>query len=490
MDGIDDFPFRNRFAATDDAAITGILGDEGFLVSFSHHAEAGLSRTAFLIVRLGCRTGFSDDAVDEIFGDSRSRSQARRLDAGSLDEAFRLFRRAEDEVARAGYGADTGKFRNGSAYRDVRDQTAGFVQDVVHARNGDGRVVFFFIRHILGVRADEDVAMCRRADQDAFAHFRRCRENRRVNEVFLSRFIKEDVFAAARMDLKGIVPGKAADFVGMDAGGIDDVFRFDSTLVRFDGFDGTVFYGNARDLTFTDDFSAVDDGIFSKSQGQAERPADTGSRSPECAFDVLADIRFFFAHFVAADDFQSRNAIGIAPFEEFLEDVHLFIVESGYIRAGPADVQIQFVFQFMIHRIACNIHAGLHTTRRRIETCVKDGTVGLCRAGSQFRFLFNQDCTKIVLCQFVQNGCAGNTAANYDDICLFCHVHNLFLCKYQVSLSLMPLLYKLVKIIARAFLHIFTFLTYTFFSWKNVEILPSINYEIMFKIYKQIYKLK
>ena len=256
--------------------------------------------------------------------------------------------------------------------------------------------------------------------------------------------------------METIVPGKAADFVGMDAGGIDDVFRFDSTLVRFDGFDGTVFYGNARDLTFTDDFSAVDDGIFSKSQSQTERPTDTGSRSPERAFDVLADIRFFFAHFIAADDFQSGNAIGIAPFEEFLEDVHLFVVESGYIRAGPADVQIQFVFQFMIHRIACDIHAGFHTTRRRIETCVKDGTVGLCRAGSQFRFLFNQDCTKIVLCQFVQNGCAGNTAANYDDICLFCHVHNLFLCKYQVSLSLMPLLYRFVKIIARLFLHIFT----------------------------------
>ena len=124
---------------------------------------------------------------------------------------------------------------------------------------------------------------------------------------------------------------------------------------------------------------------------------------PECAFDVFADIRFFFAHFIAADDFQSRNAVGIAPFEEFLEDGHLFIIESGYIRARPADVQIQFVFQIMIHRIACDVHAGFHTARRRIETCVKDGTVGLCRAGSQFRFLFNQDCTKIVLRQFVQN---------------------------------------------------------------------------------------
>ena len=266
------------------------------------------------------------------------------------------------------------------------------------------------------------------------------------------------------MNLKGIVSSKAADFVGVDTGGIDDVFRFDSALIRFDSFDSAIFYGDTRDLTFTNAFGTVDDSVFRKGQGQSERPADTGSRSPERTFDVFADIRFFFTHFIAADDFQSRNAVGIAPFEEFLKDSHLFIVEGSYIRAGPADVQIQFVFQFMIHRIACNVHAGLHTTCRRIETCVKDGTVGLCRAGSQFRFLFNQDCTKIVLCQFVQNGCAGNTAANYDDICLFCHVHNLFLCKYQVSLSLMPLLYRFVKIIAILFLHIFTFSTYTIFS--------------------------
>ena len=290
------------------------------------------------------------------------------------------------------------------------------------------------------------------------------------------------------MDLEGIIPGEAADFVGMDAGSIDDVFRFDSALIRFDSFDSAIFYGDTRNLTFTDDFSAIDDSVFRKGQGQSERPADTGSWSPECAFDVFADIRFFFAHFIAADDFQSRNAVGIAPFEEFLEDGHLFIIESGYIRARPADVQIQFVFQIMIHRIACDVHAGFHTARRRIETCVKDGTVGLCRAGSQFRFLFNQDCTKIVLRQFVQNGCAGNTAANYDDICLFCHVHNLFLCKYQVSLSLMPLLYKFVKIIASLFLHIFTLSTYTIFSWENIEILPLMNDEIMFKINKQICK--
>ena len=72
MDSIDDFAFRNRFAAADDAAIAGILGDEGFLICFSHHAEAGLSRTAFLVIGLGRSTGFSDDAVDEVLGNSRS----------------------------------------------------------------------------------------------------------------------------------------------------------------------------------------------------------------------------------------------------------------------------------------------------------------------------------------------------------------------------------------------------------------------------------
>lgn len=66
----------------------------------------------------------------------------------------------------------------------------------------------------------------------------------------------------------------------MDAGGIDDVFRFDSTFVRFDGFDGTVFYGNARNLTFTDDFSAVDDGIFRKSQGQAGKASRCRQSEP------------------------------------------------------------------------------------------------------------------------------------------------------------------------------------------------------------------
>ena len=97
------------------------------------------------------------------------------------------------------------------------------------------------------------------------------------------------------------------------------------------------------------------------------------------------------------DDREKRARAFLEAFEEFLEDGHLFIIKSGYIRARPADVQIQFVFQIMIHRIACDVHAGFRTARRRIETCVKDGTVGLCRAGSQFRFLFNQDCTKIVL---------------------------------------------------------------------------------------------
>ena len=51
-DRVDDFAFRNRFAAADDAAVCGVLGDEGFLVVIAEGAEAGLGRTALLVVFL------------------------------------------------------------------------------------------------------------------------------------------------------------------------------------------------------------------------------------------------------------------------------------------------------------------------------------------------------------------------------------------------------------------------------------------------------
>lgn len=71
MDGIDDFTFGNRFAATDDAAIARIFGDEGFLVRIEHHAEARLGRTAFFIIGIGRSTRFRYDEVYQFFGDGR-----------------------------------------------------------------------------------------------------------------------------------------------------------------------------------------------------------------------------------------------------------------------------------------------------------------------------------------------------------------------------------------------------------------------------------
>ena len=117
----------------------------------------------------------------------------------------------------------------------------------------------------------------------------------------------------------------------MNAGSIDDVLRFNRAFIRFNGLYGTVFYDDVRNLTVTDDFGTVDDGIFRKGQRQAEGPADAGCRGKESRFDVFTDIRFFFAHFIAADDFQTGNAVSLAPGEEFFKDFHLFIVESCYI---------------------------------------------------------------------------------------------------------------------------------------------------------------
>ena len=62
----------------------------------------------------------------------------------------------------------------------------------------------------------------------------------------------------------------------MDAGSIDDVLRFNRSFIRFNGLDGTVFYDDVRNLTVTDDFGTVDDGIFRKGQSQSKGPADAG----------------------------------------------------------------------------------------------------------------------------------------------------------------------------------------------------------------------
>ncbi len=121
MDGIDDFAFRNRFTATDDAAVTRIFSDKGFLVRIEHHAEAGLGRTAFFIIGLSRSTRFRYDEVHQLFGNGRRRRKARRLDAGSMEQTRRLFRRSDDKVARIGNGADTGKFGNRSTDWDIGD---------------------------------------------------------------------------------------------------------------------------------------------------------------------------------------------------------------------------------------------------------------------------------------------------------------------------------------------------------------------------------
>ncbi len=166
----------------------------------------------------------------------------------------------------------------------------------------------------MGIRTNKYVAVRRRTDKNPFPHFGRCREYGTVDQILLHRFIKENIFAAARMNLEGVIAGHLADFISMNSCRVDDILRFNRTFVRFDCFDSAVFYDKARYLTFTDNFCPIDNGIFSKCQGHAKRPANPGSRCPQCAFDVFADIRFKFAYFSAVPNFQPRNAIVLAAF--------------------------------------------------------------------------------------------------------------------------------------------------------------------------------
>ena len=101
------------------------------------------------------------------------------------------------------------------------------------------------------------------------------------------------------MDFKAVVTGKMRDFIGINTGSINDAFGFNGAEICFNGGNFAVFINKTGYAAVADNFRTVLHGALGKTQRSFKRPANTGSRRPQCG-NGSGKVRLFSQHFFTA----------------------------------------------------------------------------------------------------------------------------------------------------------------------------------------------
>ena len=136
------------------------------------------------------------------------------------------------------------------------------------------------------------------ANQNAFGIFGRSREYNAIYQIIAGSFVKQNIFALARMNFKAIITGKIGNFISINTGRINNAFSFNCAEICFYSGNFAVFFNKSGYAAVTDNFCSVLNGTLCKTQRSFKRPANTGARCPQGSHS-RGKVRFFFQNLFA-----------------------------------------------------------------------------------------------------------------------------------------------------------------------------------------------
>ena len=228
-------------------------------------------------------------------------------------------------------------------------------------------------------------------DQNSLAH-RRGRMEQGGAYLAALRLVHEYVFAPSRSYGKGghffLALISAADFVGVYAGAV--YYRPSSIFF-------TVFRDNKKvfALSFNTFHAcikvkthAVPRGVFTVCHRHFVGTSYTRRSAPESGGHVRRNVRFEFAHPVAADYFQSLHPVFHAAAVERLQDILFFLIEGKHHTAVAAVRKIK-TFGFLFHHGAAeDVELCFQTAFFGVESAVDDARICFARAAGNVVRLF------------------------------------------------------------------------------------------------------
>ena len=187
------------------------------------------------------------------------------------------------------------------------------------------RVVAFLVLDVHCRRADDEVAVDSRGDQDTLAELCGLREDR-VADMVSDGLVQQAVVAAPGSDIDLFLTDHVVELVRIDTGRVDDIPCLVHTVVGADRPDriAVFFAGAGREglhLGIEEEVDAVHAGIFSHGDIEDKRTNDPAGGGIQGGHYVLREVGLFLQCLFAAQDLQTFDSIGNAPVVQVFESV-------------------------------------------------------------------------------------------------------------------------------------------------------------------------
>ena len=220
MDGVEDLALGYRLAAADYPAVSGVLLNESLALVVAHVSETDGLRSVGLEVVFLLGAHSLCKHIGDILGYCGRGGEAGGFDAGDVDEFVVLLARLNDEIVSVAVRSEAREGGDDLSRGEAGDGFLGRDKDLGKCTRGGGNVGLIF--DVKCARADEQVAVDRRGDEDALAHLGGALEYRVLCERAY-RLVAEHIFALSGGGMYRIVADERRYLVAEYAGGVDDI---------------------------------------------------------------------------------------------------------------------------------------------------------------------------------------------------------------------------------------------------------------------------
>ena len=408
MQSVDDLALGNRLAAADDLTIERVFRDSGGALLMGKVLEA--HHMAFIHKRfLGIQRqpGFPKHP-HHVARDGRGGGQAGGFDARDIEEAL-LIGFAHEEIIDLRVGAQAREIADGVPEIDIGNRPERHFADKGQSVARGAEIVFF---RVLGVRADNQVAVYGGGDEHALAHLARALENNMIDQCALA-LIEKEIFALVRGDGEGVRSRHVVDFIAPDSGGVDDEAGV-NLLAAGRNAEAAVDWLDGSDFTVQLHPRSILHSRFRQRDRQLPRADDSGAGGVKGTGDLGAHIRFHLAHFLGGEHLHAGYAVLCAAIKQLADQRILIGVESKHKAADLLIGNVQLFAQFLDKGVALHVIPGHFGAGMRIVPRMYDGAVGFCGADGNVVLLFHQHGAELVAAQLVEQRAAANAASNDD----------------------------------------------------------------------------
>ncbi len=252
-------------------------------------------------------------------------------------------------------------------------RSLSLLQQEGETRLGGGGVGL--VLHVLGRRAEHDVAEDGRADQHPLAHLRRRRQHDLGGQP-RGELVEDQQLAPARVDPQAVVPVHGVDRIRAEAGGVDHPARLERASRGADAGDIRTHLDTLHPVLAQQGGAAVD-GI--RGESQRDRPgvdnALVGHR--QAAGDARAQVRQLGVDLLGRDDprllVPVLDSLGLKGGKRG----GLLLVPGHEDRSGPAHPDAGLLAVLPGQPVAACHQPALEGSRLGVVAGVQDGCVGL-----------------------------------------------------------------------------------------------------------------